>query len=149
MNLISNNKNLIKTIFVLVTISFLWISTLGLFYHMNEMKSVSLSGDMGSGCLFNGETEICTMSFGDHITLWQSMIRSYLQDILFLVLFVLSVLVLFLSFGESNIFKYSKRLNLCLKLYIKHNPQIQLFNSLREIFSRGILNPRLFALAII
>ena len=149
MKLISYNKILLKTLFMIASVMFLWFSAFGLMYHMNLMKSESNSVN---GCLFNGEVDVCVMNFSEHIALWQSMITSLPQQVggilSLLLLIVLSIIV-------TN-FRYSHPHELLIKnissrwrLYIKQHPHIHLFNFLREAFSRGILNTKIYSLASI
>ncbi len=140
------NKKFVKILFAITAISFLWLGTFGLLHHMSEMRP---DNAVGSGCLFNGQTEVCTMNFSEHIALWEGMIRTLPQEIGALSLLALALLfVAVIVFWQNNLFEFSERIASRWRLYIKQNPQIRLFNSIIEQFSQGILNPKIFASTI-
>lgn len=141
------NKKIIKILFALTAISFLWLGTFGLLHHMGEMRPGNATS---SGCLFNGQAEVCTMDFSEHIALWQGMMTSLPQNMGLVDLLILAlVLVAVVAFWRSPLFEFSERVSSRWRLYIKQNPQIRLFNSFIEQFSQGILNPKIFASATI
>ncbi|MBI5401245.1 hypothetical protein HZB05_00215 [Candidatus Wolfebacteria bacterium] len=147
MEFLSSNKTLVKIIFLLTAISFLWLGTFGLLHHMSEMKPDSA---IDTGCLFNGQTEVCTMNFLEHIAIWQGMTTTLPQEVGLLILLVLAVLfVAVVAFWQNPLFEFFERIASRWRLYIKQNSQIYLFNSLTEEFSQGILNPKIYASAII
>lgn len=133
-----------KILFILTTISFLWLGTFGLFNHMSEMKSDNQM-NMGS-CLFNGqEEEICKMDFSEHLSVWQSIVTSLPQNFgLLNILLLTVVLVVMIPFIHDPLYGLSEKIKFRYKFYIRQNPQISLFNFIQEIFSQGILNPKLF-----
>ncbi|MFA6295492.1 MAG: hypothetical protein WC666_03655 [Candidatus Paceibacterota bacterium] len=141
------NKKFVKILFAITAISFLWLGTFGLMHHMSEMKP-DMTG--GSGCLFNGQTEVCTMNFSEHIALWEGMMTTLPQEIGALSLLALALLlVVVVAFWRNPLFEFSEHIASRWRLYIKQNPQIRLFNSIIEQFSQGILNPKIFASATI
>ncbi len=141
MNFKISKKEFGKIAIILTIILFLWISTFGLLYYMSQMKLSS-----ASSCLFDGQgTTACTMNFSEHIALWQGLVRSIPATIGFLSFFILLVALeplknfwnnFFIRFWDQSIFYW--------KLYLKQHPQIRLFNFLLEIFSSGILKPRIY-----
>lgn len=125
----------------------LWIGTFGLLYHMDEMKIEGAK----SNCLFGGEADGCAMNFSEHITIWHEMFTLIPQNILGFT----STIILFIALALTSVFWknyfyiFSQEIALKFKLYIKEHPQINLFNYLREIFSKGILNTKKYKLVTI
>ena len=111
------------------------------------LSSVSLGMAMRadgtmSNCLFGHDMGFCPMSLFEHIDVWQSM---------FIV--ILPVIVIFSSLLLNSFFTFLNKelivfIKLLLKLYQKYKPDIPLFDYLKELFSQGILNPKIYALAI-
>lgn len=143
MNSIFNNKKLGGIMLIISAIFFLWISTFGLVYHMNEMKA----GVADNSCLFsissNGE---CAMNLSEHITLWQEMITGLPQNIVGLInaLILVILLAITIIFWQNSLSLFSRRISSRYRLYIKQHPQINLFNYLGEVFSSGILNTKIY-----
>lgn len=136
-----------KILLILTTISFLWLGTFGLLSHMSEMRSDNQM-TMG-GCLFDGQEEICNMDFSEHLSVWQSVLTSLPQNFGLLNMLILAiVLVVIIPFLHDPLSRLSERIRFRYKLYIKQHPQINLFNFIQEIFSQGILNPKLFVSTI-
>lgn len=145
MEFISLNKKFIKITFALIAVSFVWFGTFGLLYHMDEMKQ---DGQM-EGCLFDGQSEICTMNFSEHLSSWQSVFTSLPPNTVLLSLLALAMFsVLITAFWRDSLFEFFDRIASRSKLYIKQHPQINFFDSLREAFSQGILNPKIYSLII-
>lgn len=147
MNFIFANKNLVKIVLILATISFMWLGTFGLLNHMTGMKSDNQMNM--EGCLFNGQEEICNMDFSEHLSVWRSMVTSLPQNFgLLNILLLVIVFVVIIPFLHDPLSKLSKKIRSRYKLYIRQHPQINLFNFIKEIFSQGILNPKLFVSTI-
>lgn len=135
------------TLFVLL--SFLLIGGFGLSHSSGmEMRD---DGTMG-GCMFDGRAEICPMTLAEHISNWQSMFSVIPQKstVLIQLLVLISTLILAASVlgwrSPPSLFSYfSER----WRLYIKNNPNLPLFDRLREAFSQGILNPKIYDFAIL
>lgn len=126
MNLISANKKFVKILFVLTAISFLWFGTFGLIHHMSEMKPVGVADS--SGCLFDGQTEVCNMNFSEHIAIWQSMFTSLPQNTELLGMLILAVvLFLIIVFLQNHFEEFSRRISSRFKLYTKQHPRISLY----------------------
>ena len=89
MNFQPPSKKFVKILFIITTISFLWLGVFGLFNHMGGMGNDS----MVSKCLFNGEAEMCTMSFSEHSTLWQWMMTTLPREAGLLNLLFLMILL--------------------------------------------------------
>lgn len=147
MKLISTNKKSIKIIFIISSIFFLWISTFGLVFHIEEMQ---LEGNQ-SNCLFDDGTSGCAMNFSEHINIWNEIFTIVPQNILEMI----NILILSILLATTFIFwkKYrhisAKFILSRFRLYIKWHPHINLFNYLKEIFSRGILNTKIYETVII
>ena len=147
MNLTANNNKFGKILLIISAVFFLWISSFGLMYHMNEMKLESTK----NSCLFSDSTESCAMTFTEHVTLWQGMITTLPQNILGIMgaLLTMMALTLVFTFYKNYLFEFTRRISVRYKLYIKQHPQINLFNYLGEVFSSGILNTKKYKLATI
>lgn len=134
------NNTLAKLLLVLAGLTFTWIALFGLMHHMGGMTQ---DGVM-SGCMFTGEVEVCTMNFSEHITLWQGVIRD-LPKQLPLYLLLASLFTYFFFIKK----RFREGPSLCgailLRHYLADHPGIQFFHSLQEIFSRGILHPKIYA----
>ena len=145
MNLTLVNKKLGEIMLVLTVILFLWVSIFGLLSHMNVMKMEGAT----DGCLFGltGETQVCPMNLSEHLSIWKEMFTSLPQNIGLLGLLILAVVfIIIFTISKKFLFELYLRAAHRLKLYIKQNPQINIFNYLREVFSSGILNPKIYTL---
>lgn len=140
-------KNFGKILFALTAISFLWIGTFGLLQYINGMESGGMMGD----CPFTGQMGLCTMNFSTHIEIWQNLLTVLPQNIVLLNMLILAAIfvAVIVFWQKNNLFKFSERVVFRWKLYVKQHPQVYLFNSLREEFSQGILNPKIYASAIV
>ncbi len=99
-----------------------------------------------NGCPFMGQTGICTMTFAQHLTRWQNMFASTPAKamILSFVLLAIGLLILGSVFLKKHFIWALERMAALQKLYLVHHPHLSLFNSLREAFSQGILNPKIY-----
>lgn len=147
MNLTAKNNKFGKILLIISAVFFLWISTFGLLYHMDEMNMESNK----NSCLFSDSTEACAMTFTEHVALWQGMIISLPQNILSMMgtLLMMVALALVFTFYRNYLFEFTRRISSRYRLYIKQHPQINLFNYLGEVFSSGILNTKKYKLATI
>jgi hypothetical protein len=132
---------------MLAMVSFLWISMFSLFYHTSDMGS----DGMASSCLFGGEkVSLCTMSFSEIISLWQGSFVGLAQETgslsSVLLLIILAVAIVFV---RNLLYEFSERIFSRRILYIKQHFQINFFNYLKEAFSQGTLNPKVYELAIV
>jgi hypothetical protein len=147
MNSIFKNNKIFKIILAGAVISFLWISTFGLLYHMNEMR---IEGTK-SNCIFGGESNGCAMNFSDHINIWHEIFTIIPNDIVGLVNSILLAILLItlVVFSKDYFYIFSRCIYCQYKLYLKQHPQIKLFNYLEDVFSSGILNTKKYKLATI
>lgn len=99
-------------------------------------------GTMG-GCLFTGVEEICSMTFSEHLAEWQSMFTSIpsLHDALTIPLALLASLALGFLLTHRAIPPPSLDPQ---PQFIRHRTRIPIVNHLQELFSSGILHPRLY-----
>lgn len=142
-------KGISNVITLFVLFSFFFIVGFGLSHSLGmEMRT---DGTMG-GCMFDGRAQICPMAFTEHISNWQSMFSVILQKSFFFVqiLVLISTFIVAVSALRRNLlfllFSYfSER----WKFSIKNNPNLPLFDFIREAFSRGILNPKIYDLAVL
>ena len=102
-------------------------------------------GTMG-GCMFTGMEEICEMSFTEHLTQWQSMFTTTVTQNAFTVilLLLLAVVLVAVAIFKRNLLLLFSYYTTRWRLYIKQNPNLYLFNPLKEAFSQGILNPKIY-----
>lgn len=126
---------------------FLMVTILGISHsfgmEMNEKGQMSV-------CPFSGQAAICTMTFAEHLSIWQAMFTAIPQKAS-----LFSILILTLAFAlASLIFRerfglFWAGLSSCLKLYLKRSSIFAFSNHLKESFSQGILNPKIFESAIV
>jgi hypothetical protein len=136
------NIKFAKIIILLATIPFVWLGAFGLIRHAGEMKS----GMTTSGCLFDGGQEICAMNIGEHVAIWQNMFTSIPQtaDFLQLVLIALAIIAVVFIY-RNTVFQFLERLVMRSRQYLLSSQPIHFFDSLREAFSRGIINSKIYA----
>lgn len=104
--------------------------TFGLVFSM-----VINSGGM-ENCLFGVGETMCPMGLVEHLSLWQTMIAVNLVKLITVLGFLL--FVFYLAIFEDAIkedFGYRK--------YAQQKPDIPLFDFLKQLFSQGILKPKL------
>lgn len=124
MNFILSNKKFIKITLVLTAVFFLWINAFGLLYHMDAMK---MEG-MREGCVFSAQAEVCPMSLGDHINLWQSMFAGLPQNAKMLCLFILSaILFVIFTFSIKYLSQLSEHVFYRYRLYARQHPKNNLY----------------------
>lgn len=123
----------------LLAIIFLGAMFGGLF-HMT--MSMDMTGEM-SGCPFSvqGET-ICSMSALDHIGTWQSTFSATIPG-LTLLLSVLAAAVVILSVAPNLLLKPKFRITAIPKEIVERLYTFS-YRPLQELFSSGILHPKLF-----
>ena len=136
-------KKFARFLLGLALIAFLSVAFFGASQTMAMEKQSD--GTMG-GCLFTGMEEICKMSFTEHLTQWQSMFTTTVTQNAFTVILLLLLAVVFVTVGifKRNLLLLSSYHATRWRLYIKQNPNLSLFNPLREAFSQGILNPKIY-----
>lgn len=128
-------KDLIKFSVIICTI---WILIFGFFqleFGMNVNKSMA-------NCPFNAHSEaMCQMNPMEHIQEWQNAFTVLpTKNIVSMFLFILAF-ILIGRFAFSNRFLVQKSSFLFLKNIIN---SFRIFNPLKDAFSNGILNPKIF-----
>lgn len=137
-------QKLAISFFVLGFSAFVILSIFGL-GHMNGMEA-NKDGNM-EGCIFTGKTMLCKMGIVEHISLWQSMFTAVPQEnLMFMALLILLVAIIFIT---KNILatRLSRNEALTKRRYLREHPDFLLFNPLKEAFSQGILNPKIYEFA--
>lgn len=107
-----------------------------------EMKS---DGTM-NGCLFTGAEEFCPMTLVAHIAAWQQLFVAIPQKIIASSLIIV-LLVIATIWAWGKIFPRTEqfRCALTFTLYLRAHPAFSFYNTLRELFARGILHPRIYS----
>lgn len=131
-----------KTLLVLGLIAFLLVGFFGLSHSSMAMGE---DGNMTmSNCPFmSGQAVVCNMNPLEHIAAWQNMFTSIpQQDVATLLLLLLASLALvFIWTGQK---RSSVTDSLQTPQYVRIKEYIPIANSLQELFSNGILNPKLY-----
>lgn len=138
--------NIYSIVLACLVSSFLLLNFSGLLHFETMMQS----GDNMPHCPFAPGEALCTMDIFGHINAWRGVFVSLPKsvgspDLLILAIILATVIGLWRNF----LFKFFEYSATQWKFYIKQHPQIRLFNSLQEAFSRGILNPKIYNSAII
>jgi len=111
--------------------------------HLGMAMEMDMDGNMTmSDCYMPGMTAICNMTPLEHISSWQSMFTSIpAQNLLVaLLLLVLAVIVGF-SWIQRTLAPPERH---AVRLFSHQREYIPLHSQLQELFSQGILNPKLF-----
>ena len=140
---IATNKKLTHFLLGFALVAFLSVAFFGVSQSMGmEMRD---DGTMG-GCLFTGMEEICKMTFTEHLNQWQSMFTTTVTKNVFsgVLLLLLAVVFVAVAIFKRNLLLLFSYYTTRWRLYIRHNPELSLFNPLREAFSQGILNPKIY-----
>lgn len=132
----------------LLTLGFFVFVTMSIFGlgHMSGMGA-NKDGNM-EGCIFTGKTMLCKMSIVEHISLWQGMFTAMPQEsLMFMALLVLSVAVVFIAKNILAPPRLSDSEALTKRFCLKEHPDLSFFDPLKEAFSQGILNSKIYELA--
>lgn len=137
------SKKFTRFLLVLALVAFLSVVFFGASQSMGMEKQNS--GKM-SGCVFSGKVEICTMTFSEHIGHWQSMFTTTVTQNALTVILLLLLAIVFVAVGifKRNLLLLFSYYTTRWRLYIRNNPELSLFNPLKEAFSQGILNPKIY-----
>lgn len=125
-------------------IAFLSVASFGASQSMMRMEKRG-DGTMG-GCLFTGMEEICKMTFSKHLSQWQSMFTTTAPQkaLAFTLLLLFAVVFVAVAIFKRNLLLLFSYYTMRWRLYIRQNPELSIFNHLREAFSQGILNPKIY-----
>jgi len=143
MEIATKTKKFARFFLGFALIAFLSVAFFGASQSMGmEMRD---DGTMG-GCLFTGIEKICTMKFNEHLAQWQSMFTTTAPQkaLAFALLLLLAVVFVAVAIFKRNLLLLFSRYTTRWRLYIKQNPNLSLFNPLKEAFSRGVLNPKIY-----
>ena len=132
------DKNFHSSIVSFISVAFFFVSTLGVCFAM-QMNH----GNFMSPCPFMGHSAaLCPMEGVNAITSWQQFfvaLPATFSFILLIALFVSAIVVYTAhTLGESPQLRQAR-------WYAKEHPNIPLYNFLLHLFSRGILQPKLYA----
>ena len=133
-----------KTSFVkkVIGIVFLLSFFVPLLFVYGHVKNMSTMDMPIFGCpLMNQTAVVCTMSPIEHIEAWQHMFTATSET---LPLMLLICLLLFFGSKAFHNFFNPPRIIVSLRKYFSPTQNQFTYNYLKESFSRGILNPKLF-----
>lgn len=103
-------------------------------------------GVMNDGIMsMQGEQPCCNAGISHHFDSWKNVLVAVPEKIRDGFILLVLALALAVSF-TSPIFRYrppDPRLT-AMRLYARQNPDFTLFNCLRLVFARGILNPKIY-----
>lgn len=123
--------------------AFIAVSFFGISLTMGMEKMAD--GSMG-GCLFTSMEKICYMTFSEHLSRWQSMFTATVTKNTFVQVLLLLLAVVFVAvaiFKRNFLLLFSDYITRW-RLYMRDNPEFSLFDNLREAFSQGMLNPKIY-----
>lgn len=138
-----NSKNVISLATMLFAV-FIIVSIISSVYFMG----MNPDGTM-SHCIFMDR--VCNMTLSDHLMSWQNVFAMSLQkaaslDFLLLIVslaLALTIIIFKLAVGKTHPNDFIS------KLYYKQKQYLSFFDYLKEAFSQGILNPKIYNLAVI
>ena len=112
--------------------------------HFGMTMSMDMEGNMTmTDCYMPGMTAICNMSPMEHVASWQSMFTSILtQGLTFSLLLLVLAAVIAFTLSKQILSPPSERQTLVFST--RRREYVPLHSALQELFSRGILNPKLF-----
>ncbi len=133
----------LKYVAILGLLAFLAV---GVFAAAHIMEMPMNEHGVMTGCWFTGMAGPCPMTLSEHVASWHSLFTSVptTSDTLSLVVLVLAVLLVVPRWFERYRRWVAARLALLPRLYLKYHPNLTLATSLREAFSQGILNPKVY-----
>ena len=135
-------KRLTNSFLILGLVAFL---SVGLFGSSHSFSMEMKDNGTTSSCLFTGMDEICTMTFIEHLSAWQSMFNSIpVRSAIISLLALAFALLLFAGFLKRYFIWVLERMTATQKLYLVQHPNLSLFKLLQEAFSQGILNPKIY-----
>lgn len=101
-----------------------------------------------SSCPFSEASSICKMGFSEHIGLWQSMFTAVVNNNASIL--ALASMVILGMFATLKYMEVSQDKKFAVfKSYVYERQKTFTSNKLLELFSRGILNPKIYELAAI
>lgn len=100
-----------------------------------------------AACPFTMTSSLCTMSFSEHLNMWQNMFTATLDNGTLLLIVGLIVLAFSIAFKHLDTSQDQELKG--YRFYTHKHSKPPTFNKLLELFSQGILNPKIYSLAII
>lgn len=131
-------KTVIQAIGTLALSVFLLTNVFGLLTHSQGMN-VDQSGKM-LGCFLMGETVVCQINIFEHLSLWQNTFTTILS--LFTSAALLFALAWFI-FSRHDRHRLQRKI-LPQPFSVFADPEISLGDYLRQAFSQGILQPKIY-----
>lgn len=95
------------------------------------------------GCPFTGKTMLCKMNILEHLSLWQSMFTVIPKKSVVLLVLI-SVLTAVILFNRSVLTRLLIRKQESQLLYFLQHSGLYFLNIIQEIFSQGILHPKIY-----
>lgn len=132
-----------RFLLVLGLVAFLAVLLSGPSHSMGMEKQ---SDGTMSGCLFIGMDELCAMTSAEHLAAWQSMFAATAPQkaLVFSLLILFALIFVFVLVHTRRLFLPWSDYIIHFRLYIRHNPHLSLFDPLKEAFSQGLLNPKIY-----
>ncbi len=126
-----------KILVISTFLIFVFIILFGLNLSMQIMED----GRMSNCPFTTGQSSMCQMPSGDHISKWQQTFIAIFQSAYYLIFLVPFIIVFrFLIYQ----FTLASPSTLAFHSYKIHHPDSKTFNYLLEAFSNGILHPKLY-----
>ena len=131
----------VKLLSGLILTLFLGTMFMGLFHVSSTMD---MSGGMGmSDCPFMSHDEVlCSMSFTDHLSAWKTAFLAVSPTLTLLIL-AAGAVALVASVAPNLLFKQNHAIPI-LRKHIQERVYTFSYRPLQELFSAGILHPKLF-----
>lgn len=126
-------------------IVFLWMAFFGAPHSVMGMEQKS-DGAMGA-CIFDGKAETCTMSISQHLSSWQGLFTAPAPEKTQALLALLALIGIIFTAVLALRRHFALQMNHSAhrwRAYVKQSSLLAIFNPLREAFSRGILNPKIY-----
>ncbi len=140
---LSSISSIIAAIFLVVSIFGISVCTRVVHAAMAENPTAMSGHDMSSACA-TVATSSCVMSAAEHLDHWQGVFGSIFNPVDSLALGAMfAFVVLFFLATFSIVVDHPHRQR--YKNYLRAHPALLLYNFLIELFSRGILQPKLYA----
>jgi len=101
-----------------------------------------MSGGMTDCPFMSHEEVVCPMNLVDHIGVWKSVFLSVLPNITLFLL--IAGVATFIVSVAPNLLQKIQYTSLPLSIYLQSKTPTFLYRPLQEMFSNGILHPKLF-----
>lgn len=135
-------NNTIKNIFTIITLAA--FVSIAFFVFFNFGMAMNPDGSMGK-CPFSPDGSICTMSFREHMSIWQTMFAAVPQKLTTTSFILLALWMSFIALIFKNfLLKYSKLLFYDYRLYTKQYSYISLVDPIKRAIYKGRITPKIF-----